>query len=145
MKIQNIAKNFALFLTIFSLASCASYKPIFYQNEVYTQNGKEAADSEFSRCNKEATEYLKEYKARRTAKEAGRNAVVGGVIGTATGAIFGRSLKSTLIGTAIGAGVGAAMGALSVAGEDKVKPDVIKQRYVTRCLNQKGYEVLGWE
>ncbi len=138
-------KNLLIIFTIFVLASCSSYKPIFYQNQTYLQNGKDVAEVESKRCRVEADEYLKQFKARRAAKEAGRNAVVGGVIGTATGAIFGRTMKSTLVGTAIGAGIGAAMGALSVAGEDKVKPDQMKQRYVTNCLNQKGYEVLGWE
>ena len=137
-------KNLLIIFTIFALTSC-SYKPIFYQNQTYVQNGKDAAEAESKRCSTEADEYLKQFKARRAAKEAGRKAVVGGVIGTATGAIFGRTMKSTLVGTAIGAGVGAAMGTLSVAGEDKVKPDQMKQRYVTNCLNQKGYEVLGWE
>lgn len=142
---MKIFHSFVALILISSLSSCSSYRPIFYQNQTYLQNGKEAADQEAKRCSAEAEEYLKQFKARRAAKEAGRNAVIGGVIGTATGAIFGRSLKSTLIGTAIGAGVGAAMGALSVAGEDKVKPDVLKQRYITNCLNKRGYEVLGWE
>lgn len=138
-------KKLTLFLIILSLASCTSYKPILFKNDAYLQGGKDAAEKEITRCSAEADEYLKQFKARRAAKEAGRNAVVGGVIGTATGAIFGRSLKSTLIGTAIGAGIGAAAGALSVAGEDKVKPDQMKQRYVSNCLAQKGYQVLGWE
>ncbi len=142
---MKIVHRILALVMIFSLACCSSYQPIFYQNQTYITNGKEAANQESQRCSKEAEEYLKEYKARRAAKEAGRKAVIGGVVGAATGAIFGRGLKSTLVGTAVGAGVGAAMGALSVAGEDKVKPDVMKQRYVTRCLNQKGYEILGWE
>ncbi len=142
---MKILKNIVLCLSVFSLTSCSSYQPIFYQNQTYLDNGKDAAEKESKRCMSEADEYLKQYKARRAAKEAGRKAVVGGVVGAASGAIFGRTMKSTLVGTAIGAGVGAAMGALSVAGEDKVKPDQIKQRYVTNCLNQKGYEVLGWE
>ncbi len=142
---MKICQNFVILLSIFSLASCSSYKPIFYQNQTYLNNGKEIAEKDSESCSTEADEYLKQYKARRAAKEAGRKAVIGGVVGAASGAIFGRGLKSTLVGTAIGAGVGAAMGALSVAGEDKVKPDQMKQRYVTNCLNKKGYEVLGWE
>lgn len=145
MKITNLGKNFVIIFSIFSLASCSSYKPILYQNNTYLKNGKEAADLEIKSCSTQAEEYLKQFKARRAAKEAGRNAVIGSVIGTASGAIFGRTLKSTLVGTAIGAGFGAAMGALSVAGEDKVKPDQMKQRYVANCLSKKGYEVLGWE
>lgn len=145
MKLATATKNSILCLSIFSFASCSSYQPILYHNQAYLENGEVAANKETKRCDSEADEFLKQYKARRAAKEAGRKAVIGGVIGTASGAIFGRNLKSTLIGTAIGAGVGAAMGALSVAGEDKVKPDVMKQRYVTNCLNAKGYQILGWE
>ncbi len=145
MKPLTTIKKFFVFFTIYSLTSCSSYTPILYHNQTYLENGEQTANKEITRCSAEAEEFLKQYKARRAAKEAGRKAVIGGVIGTASGAIFGRSLKSTLIGTAIGAGVGAAMGALSVAGEDKVKPDAMKQRYVTNCLNAKGYQILGWE
>ncbi|MDX2083003.1 MAG: hypothetical protein SFV53_03340 [Rickettsiales bacterium] len=135
----------SVIVIIIFLNSCASYKPILYRNEIYLRDGEKVAQQEITSCSKEADEYLKQFKARRAAKEAGRKAVIGGVVGTATGAIFGRSLKSTLIGAGVGAAAGAAIGALSVAGEDKVKPDQIKQRYVTTCLSRKGYQVIGWE
>jgi len=137
-------KNLVLLFTIFSLA-CCSYKPILYQNDTYLQNGKEVADAEITRCSTEADQYLKEYKARRAAKEAARKAAIGGVIGTIFGALGGGNKRSILSGTLVGAGVGALIGGLSVLGEDKVKPSEMKQRYVTNCLNQKGYQVLGWE
>jgi hypothetical protein len=142
---KNLIKNFVILLTIFSLTACASYRPIFDQNEKYLAVGEERAQQDFAFCQKAADKYLDKYKAERAAKEAGRNAVVGGVVGAATGLIFGnKGLKSGLAGGLIGAGVGAAIGALSVAGEDKVKPDHIKQRYVSNCLAQNGYSVLGW-
>jgi hypothetical protein len=142
---KNFLKSCVIFLTSLSLLSCASYDPILNQNEKYLRAGKEQADQDIKLCKKAANEYLDQYKAKRAAKEAGRKAIIGGVVGAASGAIWGRSLKSAAIGTAIGAGVGAAIGGLSVAGEDKVKPDKIKQRYVSSCLGKEGYEVLGWE
>lgn len=138
-------KSSVIFLTSLSLLSCASYDPIFNPNEKYLQAGKEQAAKDAKICKKEADDYLDQYKAKRAAKEAGRKAVIGGVVGAASGAIWGKNLKSAAIGTAIGAGVGAVVGGLSVAGEDKVKPDKIKQKYLTNCLGKKGYEILGWE
>ena len=138
-------KKLTVIILIFSLTACASYRPIFDQNAKYLAVGEERAQQDFAFCKKAADEYLDKYKAERAAKEAGRNAVVGGVVGAATGLIFGnKGLKSGLTGSLIGAGVGAAIGAFSVAGEDKVKPDQIKQRYVSNCLAQNGYSVLGW-
>lgn len=142
---KNFLKSLVIFSISFSLLSCASYDPILNQNEKYLRAGKERANQDVKVCKKAADDYLNQYKAKRAAKEAGRKAVIGGVIGAASGAIWGKSLKSAAIGTAIGAGVGAAIGGLSVAGEDKVKPDQIKQRYVGDCLGKEGYEVLGWE
>ena len=141
---KNLLKNFTILLTISSLTACVSYRPIFDPNEKYLAVGEEKAQRDFEFCKKGADEYLDKYKAERAAKEAARSAAVGGVIGTATGLIFGKGLKSGLVGAAIGVGAGAVMGALSVAGEDKVKPDQITQRYIGNCLAKSGYSVIGW-
>lgn len=132
-----------ILFVIFYSVSC-SYRPIFDQNEKYLYAGEEKAQSDFENCKKSAEKYLYEYKAERAAKEAGRKAVIGGVVGAASGLLFGKGIKSSLIGTAIGAGVGATIGAIGVIGEDKVKPDEMKQRYVSGCLAKKGYSIMGW-
>ncbi len=137
-------KIFCIFLLIFSLTSCASYKPILDQNEKFLTSDESERQKEINICKSEADEYLDKLKVERAAREAGRKAVIGGVVGAAVGALSGRNLKSSLIGTAIGVGAGAIIGGLSVAGEDKVKPDVIKQRYISNCLAKKGYSVIGW-
>ncbi|MBU6141346.1 MAG: cell envelope biogenesis protein OmpA [Proteobacteria bacterium] len=131
-------------LLIFLLTSCASYKPILDQNEKFFASDGAEREKDIDSCKKESDEYLDKLKAERAAREAGRKAVIGGVVGAAVGALSGRNLKSSLIGSAIGAGAGAIIGGLSVAGEDKVKPDVIKQRYIGNCLARKGYSVIGW-
>ena len=133
-----------IILLIFSLASCSSYKPILDQNEKFLASNETERQKEISVCKSEANEYLDKLKTERAAREASRKALIGGVIGAAVGAFSGKNIKSTLIGTAIGAGAGAIIGGLSVVGEDKVKPDVIKQRYISNCLAKKGYSVIGW-
>lgn len=137
MKILN------LFL-ILALCAC-SYRPILDPHGKYKEVGKAQSEEDIDQCSNEADDYLDQYKAERAAREAGRKAIIGGVVGAGSGAIFGRTMKSTLIGSAVGAGIGAALGALSVAGEDKVTPDQIKQRYMINCLGQKGYSVIGWK
>ena len=137
-------KILCIFLLIFSLTSCASYKPILDQNEKFLTSDEVERQKEISSCKSEADEYLDKLKTTRAAREAGRKAIIGGVVGTAVGALSGRNLKSTLIGAGIGAAAGAIIGGLSVASEDKVKPDAIKQRYISNCLAKKGYSVIGW-
>ncbi len=137
-------KKFIILLATLSLFACSSYRPILDQNEKYLQVGKDEAQKDIESCKKSADEYLDQFKAERAAKEAGRKAVIGGVVGAGVGLLKGRNLKSTLVGTAIGAGAGAVIGGLSVLGEDKVKPDQMKQRYISNCLAKKGYSVIGW-
>ena len=133
-----------IIFTSLALLSC-SYKPILDQNEKYFQVGQEEAQKDVDKCTADGDEYLKQYKLQRAAKEAARKSVIGAVIGAATGFIFGNNLKSLITGTAIGTGVGAAVGGLGVAGEGKVTPDQMKQRYVSNCLARKGYQVIGWQ
>lgn len=138
MKILNLA-------LILVLAASCSYRPILDPHGRYKEVGKAQSEEDIDECSKEADDYLDQYKAERAAREAGRKAVIGGVIGAGSGALFGRTLKSGLVGAAVGAAIGAAAGALSVAGEDKVTPSQIKQRYMVNCLGMKGYSVIGWK
>jgi hypothetical protein len=130
---------------VFLLVSCSAYHPILDPHGKYAEVGEAQAQEDVDQCEKEASDYLDKYKAERALREAGRKAVIGGVIGAGSGLLFGSNLKSGLIGTAVGAGIGAAIGSLSVLGEDKVTPDEMKQRYVGKCLAQRGYSVIGWK
>jgi hypothetical protein len=129
---------------LLALVSC-SYRPILDPNQRYRDVGKEQADVDINVCLADADEYLKQYKMAKIAKETGRKAAIGAGIGAVTNAISKGNLQSTLAGGLIGAGVGAIVGAAFSAGEDKITPDQIKQRYVNNCLASKGYNVLGWQ
>ena len=139
-----MVRSILVFFLIFLIASCVSYKPILDQNDKFLSSDETQREQEIKSCKNAADEYLDKIKLEKAAREARRKAIVGGVVGAAVGIISGKNLKSSLVGTAIGAGVGAIIGGLSVVGEDKVKPDVIKQRYISNCLAKKGYSVIGW-
>jgi hypothetical protein len=126
---------------VMALLGCASYTPIFYKNKKYQEVGPALANQDFKACKVEAESYLKQYKAKKAWKEAGRKALIGGVVG---GAYLGSSNETFIGGVLIGSLVGAIFGGFSNMGEDKIKPDQIKNNYITRCLNQNGYEIIGW-
>lgn len=131
-------------LAIFSLASCSSYKPIFDQNNKFISTGKEQANRDFLECKRKADIYLEDYKTQRALNESRRNMVKGGIIGGFYGLLTRKNLKYTLTGASVGALMGGIYGGLSIIGEDKVYPDQIKRNYITNCLNNQQYQILGW-
>lgn len=136
-------KIFSLF-AIFFIVSCTSYKPIFDQNNKFITVGKEKANRDFLECKRKADIYLEDYKAQRAWNESRRNLVKGGIVGGVFGFLTGKNLKYTLTGASVGALMGGIYGGLSVMGEDKVNPDQIKKNYITNCLNNQQYQILGW-
>jgi len=129
-------ENFLTIIFILLLVSCAS-KPKLYPNSHLKQVGKEAANKDIKQCMDESDSYLESSKGKKIAKGAGAGAVIGGAMGAVSGIFSGNIARGALMGSAIGGAGGAAAGALS--------PDEIKRRYVNTCLNEKGYQVLGWD
>ncbi|MBL6665126.1 MAG: hypothetical protein ISQ34_04710 [Rickettsiales bacterium] len=135
-------KLFILFLS-FALVSC-SYKPIFAPNTKFETVGEEKADQDFENCNEKAEKYLAASKKRRAAKEGVRGAGIGAIFGAIFG-LFTGDIARVAKSAAIGAGAGGVTKGGSVLAENKLKPDQIKQRYISRCLSHQGYEIIGWE
>jgi outer membrane lipoprotein SlyB len=131
------------FLTI--ILSACSYRPIFNPNIKYKSVGEEVAQSDADICMQEANEYLKASKKRRAAKETARGIGWGSILGGIFGFLIGGDSVGLIKGVAAGAGTGAITGGGGVLAEDTLKPDQIKQRFVSNCLSQKGYQILGWE
>jgi outer membrane lipoprotein SlyB len=128
-----------IFLTIILLvlfSGCAA-KPKLYPNSHYKAVGQEASKKDIKQCMDEADTYLESAKGKKIAKSAGAGAIIGGAMGAVSGIFSGNIARGALMGSAIGGAGGAAAGALS--------PDEIKRRYVNTCLNEKGYQVLGWD
>ena len=139
-----ITRYLISFSLIIILFSCASYSPIFDKNKKFLDVGKNIANQDFQSCKKDAEDYLKEYKMKKVANEARRKALVGGLFGGLWGLVFGNSTQSIIRGVDSGSIIGGHYGGISSLGEDKISPDETKKRFITRCLNQKDYEIIGW-
>ena len=135
-------KYLVLGISAITLVGCAS-TPQLYPNAKYKQVGKAVAQKDIDRCTQDADAYLKSPKAKKILKGAGTGAAVGAAAGAAIGVVGGLisgDWGSTLGSTAVGSAGGAAVGGTSAA----LSPDQLKQRYVNKCLADKGYQVLGW-
>ena len=124
-------------LLIFSLlVSCAS-KPKLYPNSKYKQVGEKVAQRDVDSCLKEADRFLKSSKGKQITKGAGSGAAVGAAMG-AVGGLFSGNIGGGLVrGGAVGAAGGGAYGA--------VKPDQLRRNYTNQCLQERGYQIIGWD
>jgi outer membrane lipoprotein SlyB len=139
-------KNTILLLPIILfLASCASYRPILNDNAQYVKVGEAAAEKDIDECMTKADTFLEKQKDERTAKATGRSAVGGAILGGIIGAVSGNGLEGAVGGAAVGAGASAAGTYAGEKAKDKLGPDDLKQNYVSKCLQNKNYEILGWK
>jgi outer membrane lipoprotein SlyB len=132
-------KKILLVLSILSLAGCAT-GPVLYPNAHMQKVGKAQADKDIAECRALADDYVKSDAGIAAAKETAVGAAGGAVIGGAAGAVT-RNLGR-------GIGVGAAVGGASGLVKGVVKssePTPIYKNFVDMCLQEKGYETIGWQ
>lgn len=129
-------RSFAALILTFSLVACAS-GPRLYPNKKYVDEGPERAERDIEECDEQADKYLDSPAGRKIARGAGKGAVLGGVIGAVSGAFTGNIGGGAARGAAIGGAAGGTAGALS--------PDEVRRRFVTKCLQDQGYDVIGWD
>jgi hypothetical protein len=123
-----------------AVAACAGQQPVLYPNAHYQRVGREAAEVDVDACMRLADSHVGNTSpAERTAKSAGAGAVVGSAAGAAAGAVWGRPGRGAAAGAAAGGAGGFARGILRSR-----KNDPIFQRYVERCLRDRGYDTIGW-
>ncbi len=126
------------------LTGCASYRPIVDENEKFQKVGSAVAEQDIDDCTSRANNYLEKHNSEMMQKNAGRAAVGGAAIGGAIG-LLTNGVKGGIVGAGLGAGVGAGSSAIGDASKNKLKPDEVKQRYISKCLAKKGYDVIGWK
>ncbi len=119
---------------------CASQRPVLYPNAHYRWVGQGNADADVDRCLQLAAEHG--VSPRRT-ERVGARTVRGGAVGAATGAAVGAVAGRAGRGAAAGAAGGAAAG-LTRAIFDSGKPDPTYRRFVEHCLEDLGYQPVGW-
>lgn len=138
-------KTLGVALLILLLSGCATMSrgaktPDFYPNETYTRNPHEAQMAS-QQCMSLASQYIQE--ANRW-QDAAKKGAVGAAVGAGTGAVGGTIMKAKVgRSTAAGAAVGGIIGVLSSLN-DTNEHSPSYERFVERCLQNKGYEVLGW-
>ena len=107
--------------------------------------GNETAEQDIEAC-KEAAETAGadegSGKAGRVATSTGVGAGVGAASGAVGGAISGAAGQGSLIGAASGAVWGLLTGLFSAGSS---QPSQAFTNYVNRCLQERGYEVTGWQ
>ena len=127
------------------LGSCSSHNPVLYENSHLQSVGKEVAEQDIEVCKQSAEAAGAEEgsgKAGRVATSTAVGSGVGAASGAVGGAISGAAGQGSLIGAASGAVWGLLMGLFSAGS---AQPNQAYTNYVNRCLQDKGYEVTGWQ
>lgn len=133
----------ALIACLALLAACAAAekRPVLYPNARMQDVGEAQARRDVDACIAKAE---RAGASGSGAGPVGRGAAEGAAIGGATAAVGsairgGRILENAASGAAVGATAGAVHGAFRSGG-----PDPIHRNFVQRCLQDLGYEVIGW-
>lgn len=127
------------------LAACSGARPVLYPNAHLQSVGKEQAEDDIKACEQLAESAGAEEgggKAGRVATSTGVGAGIGAASGAVGGAISGAAGSGSMIGAASGAVWGLLTGLFSAGSS---APNPAYTNFVNRCLQEKGYEVTGWQ
>ena len=127
--------------------ACSTAQPVLYPNAHFQSVGKDIAKQDIEAC-RQLAETAGAEADRGTAGRVATGTVVGGGIGAASGAAGGAIYGAAGRGSVIGAVSGAVWGLLSSlfrAASGSSQPNQAYTNFVNRCLQEKGYEVTGWQ
>jgi len=128
------------------LSACSTAQPVLYPNSHLQSVGKDLGEQDIEVCRQLAETSGAEEgsgKAERVATGTAVGAGVGAASGAVGGAISGAAGAGSMIGAASGAVWGLLMGLFSASGSSQ--PNQAYTNFVNRCLQEKGYEVTGWQ
>ena len=131
---------FAVFVAL--TAGCAASKPIIYPNAHSQAVGTSQVESDVGEC-KRMAESAGATPYGGQASDMARAAVRGGAIGGATGAVGGAIGGSAKRGAKIGATTGATASVLHTLFAEPA-PNPAYRNFVERCLDDRGYDLAGW-
>lgn len=141
MKNKKALGILAIVLLLTSACSSTPQRPRFFPNDHYRRVGSAVADADAQQCMALADQYVENPSVWQDAAVSGLG---GAAIGAGTGAVGGVIMKGKVgRATAAGAAVGSVIGiasSLAKAGDRNPSYD----RFVEHCLQQKGYQVVGW-
>ena len=127
---------------VLAMAGCATPRPILYPNAHFNAVGSAAADRDIASCMELATSAGADAAGSGAGQAAARTAG-GAAVGAATGAVGGAVVGSAGAGSAVGAASGATAGLLHwLFSKPHRRPAF--ENFVNRCLQERGYEPVGW-
>jgi hypothetical protein len=138
----------AIFVVL-TLSACSGARPVLYPNAHLQSVGKDVAEQDIETC-KELAESAGAEESTGKAGRVATNTAVGAGAGAASGAlgavISGASAGlGSMVGAASGAVWGLLTGLFSVLVGPSHQPNQAYTGYVNRCLQEKGYDVTGWQ
>jgi len=134
---MNQVNAFLMVLLILVITGCASSRPVFYPND------QQAANHAIETC-KARAEQAGISNVRYKTEQAVVNTTQGAAVGAVSGLVGGAFSGGLGIGAAIGAASGATIGLISSLFSVE-EPNPTYQNFINRCLQERGYDVLGWE
>jgi hypothetical protein len=123
---------------------CAGPKPILYPNAHYQRVGESVAESDIAGC-RAAADAAGANRDPSKVTRAARSTAAGGAIGGAAGAAGGAVLGHAGRGAAVGAASGAAAALMRAILFQRPTTSQAHIAYVDRCLQDLGYEPVGWQ
>jgi hypothetical protein len=133
-------------LILLWLSACSSTKPILYSNNHFQSVGKGIAEQDIEACKQLAESAGAKEGTGKSGDVVTSTAVgagVGAASGAAGGAMYGSVGQGSLVGAASGAVAGLLRGIFYTAKPSQ--PNQAYANFVSRCLQEKGYEVTGWQ
>jgi outer membrane lipoprotein SlyB len=131
-------KYLGMFIMIL-FAGCA-WNPVLYPNAHLANVGNDQAERDIAECRQQADLYVKSDAAKEAAKDTAIGGIGGAVVGGAIGAVDGSFGRGVGVGAAGGAAAGLFSGIIKAS-----QPDPLYINFVNRCLNEKGYDIIGWQ
>jgi outer membrane lipoprotein SlyB len=120
-------------------AGCAARQPVLYHNAAYAE-APATADESVGQCMREG----ETYGTPEVVPPVARDTVIGTIVGAAGGAVGGAIWGNPGIGAASGAAAGAVSSLIFSAIQPR-DPNPAYKAGVTRCLQDRGYEVIAWQ
>lgn len=137
-------RNILIVAALVVVGGCASKRPVLYPNDQLQRVGAAAAERDISACTQRAEQYAegRGSGAGDVARDTAIGAGTGAAIGAAGGAVAGHAGRGAAVGAASGGTAGLLHGIFGVFG--KREPDPVQRAFVERCLQESGYDVIGW-
>jgi hypothetical protein len=124
---------------------CSGPAPVLYPNRHLQTVGEASVKDDIGSCRERAEEAGASQSAGQGGKVA-TNTAVGAGAGAASGAVGGAISGGVGLGALIGAASGAVWGLLTgLFSTGTSQPNQAYVNFVNRCLEEKGYEVSGWQ